>query len=252
MHYSNVLEIALLVVKLLFTVLNPIAFYQSTTPPKDGQRSGDEKDIVPHSSLRESVTMLMTRYNFIIQGIYAVFSGLEALRIGLALLHGYGVGVGVYPNIATTLKPESTLRFPDTAYLIGSTLVTFGWILRRQCYSALKKHFTFHITTLKDHQLITSGPYSIVRHPSYVGILMVMIGAAVTVYSPGSWLHDSGATGSPGVALVIYFWSIHSLGISMSLPFRMPLEDELLRKRFGKEWEAYAKKVPYQLIPGIL
>ncbi|KAF8653639.1 hypothetical protein AX16_003791 [Volvariella volvacea WC 439] len=222
----------ILLVKLLFTIWNPVAFYQSTTPPKAGQRTGTENDVVPPKDLRESVMVLMTRYRFILQASYAAFCGLEFLWICTSRYEGSAIG----PISITASKSDSW--YSGLTFIIGSIVATSGWVLRRQCYKVMKHHFTFHITTLKDHKLITSGPYSIVRHPSYFGVLIVMIGAIITVYSPGSWLHDTGAIRSPVVAFVIYFWSAYSFAVSVLLLCRMPTEDDLLRKKFGKEWEA--------------
>jgi len=36
--------------------------------------------------------------------------------------------------------------------------------------------FTFEMSIRKNHKLITSGPYAIVRHPSYVGVILVASG----------------------------------------------------------------------------
>ena len=36
--------------------------------------------------------------------------------------------------------------------------------------------FTFEMSIRKDHMLITSGPYGVVRHPGYTGFLLVVIG----------------------------------------------------------------------------
>lgn len=37
----------------------------------------------------------------------------------------------------------------------------------------------------------------------------------------------------------------------VNIPRRMPVEDEILRSEFGKEWDEWAKAVPYRLFPWI-
>ena len=46
-------------------------------------------------------------------------------------------------------------------------------------------HFTFELTLQKDHKLVTSGPYRIVRHPSYIGIYAFYLGSDLVYLVPG-------------------------------------------------------------------
>jgi len=55
-------------------------------------------------------------------------------------------------------------------------MTIFGGIIRHMCYQAMGRMFTVKRIMLKDHILIKSGPYAIVRHPSYTGLLIVFIG----------------------------------------------------------------------------
>ncbi len=43
---------------------------------------------------------------------------------------------------------------------------TGGCLLRSWCFNTLKEYFTFNVTIQKDHKLITTGPYSLLIHPS--------------------------------------------------------------------------------------
>ena len=49
-----------------------------------------------------------------------------------------------------------------------------GSLLRLWCFKCLKEYFTFNVTIKKDHKLITTGPYSLLIHPS-VSILFYSI-----------------------------------------------------------------------------
>jgi len=55
-------------------------------------------------------------------------------------------------------------------------MVTLGGLIRLECYRQLGTMFTFEMSIRKDHMLVTSGPYGIVRHPGYTGILLVISG----------------------------------------------------------------------------
>ena len=61
-------------------------------------------------------------------------------------------------------------------FFVGTFMASLGGLIRYKCYRALGTMFTFEMSIRKDHMLVTSGPYSIVRHPGYTGIFLVIIG----------------------------------------------------------------------------
>src|SRR6185437_16196584 len=70
--------------------------------------------------------------------------------------------------------------YPDGGLSITAKLslisIIFGGVMRGVCHRHLGKFFTWEQSIYKDHQLITSGPYSYVRHPAYSGLICVGIG----------------------------------------------------------------------------
>ena len=64
-------------------------------------------------------------------------------------------------------------------------MVLGGWI-RLMTYRQLGRFFVFEASIQKDHELIVSGPYSVVRHPSYTGFFMVAGGWFLWNLSKGS------------------------------------------------------------------
>ena len=61
-------------------------------------------------------------------------------------------------------------------FLVGTLIASLGGLIRYKCYQALGHMFTFEVSIRRYHKLVTSGPYAIVRHPSYVGSILVVIG----------------------------------------------------------------------------
>jgi Putative protein-S-isoprenylcysteine methyltransferase len=85
------------------------------------------------------------------------------------------------------------------------------------------------IVTIKhDHELIASGPYAIVRHPIYTGLLVAFIGSAMVL---GEWR---------GVLAVLVAW--------WALWRKLRLEERWMAERFGQQYEAYCRRVP-ALVP---
>ncbi|KAK0528483.1 hypothetical protein OC834_000475 [Tilletia horrida] len=59
---------------------------------------------------------------------------------------------------------------------VGWTMAGLGGALRFWCYRTLRHFFTFTLAVLDDHRIVSTGPYAIVRHPSYTGLFMVTSG----------------------------------------------------------------------------
>jgi protein-S-isoprenylcysteine O-methyltransferase Ste14 len=80
------------------------------------------------------------------------------------------------------------------------------------------------IVTLKqDHELVTSGPYALVRHPIYTGLLFGFLGSA---FALGQW------RGLLAVAIVY-----------LALLRKYRLEERWMRERFGAAYDAYRARV---------
>ncbi|TFK93096.1 hypothetical protein K466DRAFT_161245 [Polyporus arcularius HHB13444] len=139
-----------------------------------------------------------------------------------------------------------------STFLLGTLLCAVGGVIRILCYRALGRHFTFELSLRKDHKLVTDGPYSIVRHPSYTALIMVTIGTLLCLTSTGSWLSESGILGTLIGRLLIVAWAGEVAWIPVVMIMRVGTEDEILRNEFMNEWLEWSKRTPYKLIPGLI
>ena len=135
--------------------------------------------------------------------------------------------------------------------VVGVGLVVVGTWVRKQCYQEMGPLFTAQVSIRKDHKLITTGPYGVVRHPSYAALLAVYCGAACWICSRGSWLRESGVMETTTGSLFVYCYGIFLVSNLFAAIARMGKEDEELRKTFGKEWDVWACRVPSKLVPGV-
>jgi protein-S-isoprenylcysteine O-methyltransferase Ste14 len=78
---------------------------------------------------------------------------------------------------------------------------------------------------LEGHNLITSGPYNIVRNPIYTGMFGMLLATGLAI---SHWI---------GLVIAII---IFALGTAV----RVHSEEKLLREAFGEDFEAYARRVP--------
>ena len=134
---------------------------------------------------------------------------------------------------------------------LATTLMGIGAIIRLRCYREMGKQFMARVTILKDHKLITTGPYSYVRHPSYTGGYIGLAGIAIWYTAQGSWLRESEIYKYPLAWLVLAPEIAHFFLMILVVIKRIHQEDEIMKKTFGKEWDEWARKVPDRLIPGI-
>ncbi|KAJ6591117.1 hypothetical protein DFH09DRAFT_1138642 [Mycena vulgaris] len=134
---------------------------------------------------------------------------------------------------------------------LGSLLIASGALVRFRCYHALGRHFTFETGIFKNHKLVTTGPYSIVRHPGYSGAFLAYAGLMLYYTSPGSWAMECAIKGSMAGKTFGTLYALLMFLVVTGLTWRIPKEDEGLKSEFGQEWENYAARVRYALIPGV-
>jgi protein-S-isoprenylcysteine O-methyltransferase Ste14 len=118
----------------------------------------------------------------------------------------------------------------DTLRWIGVALYTVGGVLRLWPVFVLGRRFSGLVAIQPGHTLVTDGIYSVIRHPSYLGLLAGSFGWALAFRS--------------GIGLV--------LAALMIIPTigRIRSEEALLREQFGEEYERFCARTS-RLIPGI-
>jgi protein-S-isoprenylcysteine O-methyltransferase Ste14 len=128
--------------------------------------------------------------------------------------------------------PASDHRFswsnvPYFIVILGDILVIAGLYL----YFLVLKENTFASTTIEittDQKVITTGPYSLVRHPMYLGALIMLFGTPLAL---GSWWGL--------IVLVLYVFALVT---------RIRDEEKFLSKNL-QGYDEYRQKVRYRLIP---
>jgi protein-S-isoprenylcysteine O-methyltransferase Ste14 len=114
---------------------------------------------------------------------------------------------------------------------IGLMLVLTGTIIRWLAIFQLGKSFTVDVAITEVAKLKTDGLYEKVRHPSYLGLLLIIIGFSATMNSFSSFF----------VLFVPVFTAVL---------YRISIEEKVLIKEFGDKYSAYRSKTK-KLIPGI-
>jgi protein-S-isoprenylcysteine O-methyltransferase Ste14 len=138
-----------------------------------------------------------------------------------------------------------------TLWLAGCLLVISGSLIRLTCYQALGKNFTWQLTVKQDHVLVTDGLYSIVRHPAYLGSTTIYAGMVLLLFGPGSWFYECIGWDHIASRVLTAYYVVLVFLVPNTLWSRATKEDEVLHKEFGQQWETWAKKTPYRVVPHI-
>ena len=130
-------------------------------------------------------------------------------------------------------------------------MIVLGAWIRLMTYHHLGRFFRFEASIQKDHELIVSGPYSVVRHPSYTGLVLAFGGLFPWNLSRGSWLMESGLWNTMLGKLFFVMYFKPFIAMLFFTLARMSKEDIALSNQFGKKWDYWAKRVPYSIFLGI-
>lgn len=100
----------------------------------------------------------------------------------LELSHRLPLGVAAALLFLPRLPPPLTLRLVargGAASALGVALVVLGLGFAIWARVHLAGNWSARVTVKKDHALVTTGPYRLVRHPIYTGILAAFLGTAL-------------------------------------------------------------------------
>ena len=126
------------------------------------------------------------------------------------------------------LRRESGTGVARALNPVGILLVVLGLVFVLVAPITLRKNYSSTLVIRNDHKLIMHGIYRVVRHPIYLGAILVSLGVPVTA---SSWI------ALPPMPLLIPL-----------IVYRMRIEERLLLEEFGDDYRAYMARTK-RLIP---
>ncbi len=138
------------------------------------------------------------------------------------------VALLVFAGLLLALVPESFRatwrhRAFGPAQIIGTFILLAGLAIRLLSVLTLGKHFARDLGVHKEKELITSGLYGRVRHPSYTGEIIAFLGIGVVFWHVPASLF---ITLLPAAAFI----------------YRAAVEEKMLLEEFGQEYQEYRKR----------
>jgi len=145
----------------------------------------------------------------------------------IVILWWVGIAMAV---LMSSLLPQAAISWKrPSVFLVGICFVLMGVALRWYSAAVLGKYFTFDVAIQGGQTLIEVGPYSYVRHPSYSGALLSLLGFGLAL---GNWAGLAAALSCLGFA---YF-------------YRIPIEEQARTSALGDVYKQYMNRT-WRLVP---
>jgi len=154
------------------------------------------------------------------KGSHAVLICLVALGIVLGMLLAYRVP-------ATAITSARTFLF-----WLGILLINAGIAFRLYAIHVLGPFFTTAVAVAPEQTVIEAGPYRLIRHPSYTGLLITLLGLGLSLTN---WLS------------LLVLMGCALLGFS----YRIHIEEHVLKVQLGQRYQEYMRRTK-RLIPFVL
>jgi protein-S-isoprenylcysteine O-methyltransferase Ste14 len=144
-------------------------------------------------------------------------AGIGGRLVALALV----IATTVVATLTPRVFPAAAIRPGAVAFAAGMVVLLAGLVLRGWSFKALGQYFTHTVMVSSDQPVIASGPYRVLRHPSYTGIILAAIGIG---------LASANCADLAGLLLLTL----------TALLWRIRIEEAALMTTLGDRYRAYA------------
>jgi protein-S-isoprenylcysteine O-methyltransferase Ste14 len=151
-------------------------------------------------------------------------------RVVLISVLTLGILVGMLLAVAGTATAITNAR--PFLFWLGILLIYVGIALRLYAIHVLGAFFTTAVAVAPGQTVIETGPYRLIRHPSYTGFLITLLGFGLCLTN---WLS----------LLVIMACAL--IGFS----YRIRVEEQVLQEQLGQRYQEYMRRTK-RLIPFVL
>jgi protein-S-isoprenylcysteine O-methyltransferase Ste14 len=119
----------------------------------------------------------------------------------------------------------------NTFFAIGMALTVLGLTVRIHSMLTLKQFFTYSVAKLENHTVVETGLYKFIRHPGYLGQLMIFIGLSTSL---SNWL-----------SILVML-----LPVTVGYLYRIQVEERFMIEQLGDAYLKYQKRTK-RIIPMI-
>jgi len=138
---------------------------------------------------------------------------------------GYALSFSIGATRTGRLKPW------DAFFAAGVVMALTGLVIRIQSIATLKQYFTYSVAKAANHKLIETGLYKVIRHPGYLGQLLIFAGISTAL---SNWL---------AVLLMM-------IPVTIGYLYRIRVEESFMIEQIGESYLDYQDRTK-RLIPMI-
>jgi protein-S-isoprenylcysteine O-methyltransferase Ste14 len=139
------------------------------------------------------------------------------------------IGIGYFLSFSIGATKIGRIYHWDTFFTIGAILTIVGLIIRINSILTLKQYFTYTVTKIENHELIETGLYKNIRHPGYLGQLIIFCRISTSL---SNWL---------SIVLMI-------IPVLLGYLYRINTEERFMIEQMGQKYIDYQKRTK-RLIP---
>jgi len=175
-----------------------------------------------------------------IYGFFEVFMSLRQKKKNMAANPGdknslwvlYGtITLGYFLSFTIGISTFGRIHHWNTLFVIGMALFSAGLVIRLRSIAALKRYFTYSVSKVHGHKIVDTGMYKRLRHPGYLGQLIIFLGISMSI---SNWLSM--------LAMMI--------PVAFGYAYRIAVEERFMVEQFGDEYLDYQKRTK-KLVPFI-
>jgi protein-S-isoprenylcysteine O-methyltransferase Ste14 len=126
-------------------------------------------------------------------------------------------------SVAVGFAGERVLMLPEWVSCAGSALMLVGVAIRQWSIAVLGRFFSGVIGVQSEQKVVEKGPYRLVRHPSYTGVLLIQLGICLAL----------GSLASVPVAILLF---------ALGYGYRIHVEEKVLVSELGSGYVDYMKR----------
>jgi protein-S-isoprenylcysteine O-methyltransferase len=142
------------------------------------------------------------------------------------------IGLGYWLSFIMASSRTGRIFHWNTMFITGMILAGTGLIIRVSSILKLKNQFTYTVTKIDNHRLIETGLYKRIRHPGYLGQLIIFLGISTSL---SNWI---------SILLMM-------IPVTCGFMYRIIIEEKFMEEQMGKVYSDYKRRT-YRLIPWII
>jgi protein-S-isoprenylcysteine O-methyltransferase Ste14 len=154
-----------------------------------------------------------------------------AFEKGSMMLIGVTLGVGLLMPAIFDVLGFALFSIDVVEGLVALAVMLIGLGLRVWAAVTLGGYYTRTLMTTKDHRVVTTGPYAWVRHPAYLGVILLWSGFGVLSSN----------------LVIVFLFPVMFVIVYL---YRISVEERMLVKELGDDYTQYKRRTR-KLIPAV-